>query len=173
MRCPRHHRRYLCAAHGGDQGGEGTSHQQAERTHAGADIHAGAHDVPHTRTRGYSLKELGPVKTTHRSSFILETPPFEKYPNTSGLSSRIVVHESPKQSRAIVLGGKSSREKLLKTEHTAHILHFPLHGSAGGRAEGSEMREEFGPRMKRGWGEGVLIFASASHYLNLFSLAIH
>lgn len=40
-------------------------------------------------------KELGPVKSTHWSSFILKTPASMKYPNTSGLFSRIVMHETP------------------------------------------------------------------------------
>lgn len=95
MRCPRHQRRNLCAAHGGDQRGEGISSQWAERIHAGAEFHPGAHEVPHTRTHGYSCKELGTVKSTHWSSFILKTPASMKYPNTLGLFSRIVMHETP------------------------------------------------------------------------------
>lgn len=42
-----------------DKSGEGISHQWAERIHAGAYIHTGAHEYP-IQEHGNSLKELGP-----------------------------------------------------------------------------------------------------------------
>lgn len=68
--------------------------------------------------------------------------------------------------------GREQQREILKAEHIVHILRLPPHGSSERRAEESEMKE-FESGMKWGWGERVLIFAFAPHYLNLFSLAIH